>query len=183
VRPGEGVPRIAGSFFWTRRSSSSRCARRAASRRRQRRSHASWGADVPARFTLRAFSPCPCGWRDSRQRACTCEDATATLHGAPLRPLRDRIDLWVTMALVNRRRGDGRHRAERGGGWPRRPGLEAAPPAGDRQWRLPSAASALPTASVRRTASSCSAHVASACRHAGCIARRAWHARSRISRA
>jgi len=55
---------------------------------------------MPARFTLlAAFNPCPCGWRDSRQRACTCEDATARRYLARLSgPLRDRIDLWVTMA-------------------------------------------------------------------------------------
>ena len=55
---------------------------------------------MPARFTLlAAFNPCPCGWRGSRQRECTCEDATARHYLARLSgPLRDRIDLWVTMA-------------------------------------------------------------------------------------
>jgi magnesium chelatase family protein len=55
---------------------------------------------MPARFTLLvAFNPCPCGWRGSRQRPCTCEDATARRYLARLSgPLRDRIDLWVTMA-------------------------------------------------------------------------------------
>jgi magnesium chelatase family protein len=55
---------------------------------------------MPARFTLlAAFNPCPCGWRGSRHRACTCEDATARRYLARLSgPLRDRIDLWVTMA-------------------------------------------------------------------------------------
>ncbi|MBA3688619.1 MAG: ATP-binding protein [Chloroflexi bacterium] len=55
---------------------------------------------MPARFTLlAAFNPCPCGWRGSRQRECTCEDATARRYLARLSgPLRDRIDLWVTMA-------------------------------------------------------------------------------------
>jgi magnesium chelatase family protein len=54
---------------------------------------------MPARFTLlAAFNPCPCGWRGSRQRECTCEDATARRYLARLSgPLRDRIDLWVTM--------------------------------------------------------------------------------------
>ena len=54
---------------------------------------------MPARFILlAAFNPCPCGWRDSRQRACTCEDASARRYMARLSgPLRDRIDLWVTM--------------------------------------------------------------------------------------
>ena len=54
---------------------------------------------MPARFTLlAAFNPCPCGWRGSRQRGCTCEDAAARRYLARLSgPLRDRIDLWVTM--------------------------------------------------------------------------------------
>ena len=55
---------------------------------------------MPARFTLlAAFNPCPCGWRGSQQRACSCEDAAARRYLARLSgPLRDRIDLWVTMA-------------------------------------------------------------------------------------
>ena len=55
---------------------------------------------LPARFTLlAAFNPCPCGWNGSTARACTCEDATARRYLARLSgPLRDRIDLWVTMA-------------------------------------------------------------------------------------
>jgi magnesium chelatase family protein len=54
---------------------------------------------MPARFTLlAAFNPCPCGWRDSKSRACSCEGATARRYAARLSgPLRDRIDLWVTM--------------------------------------------------------------------------------------
>ena len=67
---------------------------------------------MPARFTLlAAFNPCPCGWRGSRQRACTCEDAAARRYLARLSgPLRDRIDLWVTMAApaaLNPARTDG----------------------------------------------------------------------------
>jgi magnesium chelatase family protein len=55
---------------------------------------------MPARFTLlAAFNPCPCGWRGSKGRACTCEDAATRRYLARLSgPLRDRIDLWVTMA-------------------------------------------------------------------------------------
>jgi magnesium chelatase family protein len=54
---------------------------------------------MPARFTLlAAFNPCPCGWRGSKGRSCTCEDATARRYLARLSgPLRDRIDLWVAM--------------------------------------------------------------------------------------
>jgi magnesium chelatase family protein len=55
---------------------------------------------MPARFTLlAAFNPCPCGWRDTRTRPCTCEEGAARRYAARLSgPLRDRIDLWVTMA-------------------------------------------------------------------------------------
>ena len=55
---------------------------------------------MPARFTLlAAFNPCPCGWRDTRTRPCTCEDSAARRYASRLSgPLRDRIDLWVTMA-------------------------------------------------------------------------------------
>jgi len=55
---------------------------------------------MPARFTLlAAFNPCPCGWRGSRARPCTCEDGVARRYAARLSgPLRDRIDLWVTMS-------------------------------------------------------------------------------------
>lgn len=55
---------------------------------------------MPARFTLlAAFNPCPCGWRGSTSQPCTCADATARRYAARLSgPLRDRIDLWVTMA-------------------------------------------------------------------------------------
>jgi magnesium chelatase family protein len=55
---------------------------------------------MPARFVLlAAFNPCPCGWRGAKGRACSCEDATARRYLARLSgPLRDRIDLWVTMA-------------------------------------------------------------------------------------
>ncbi len=55
---------------------------------------------LPARFTLlAAFNPCPCGWAGSKRRACTCDDAAGRRYLARLSgPLRDRIDLWVTMA-------------------------------------------------------------------------------------
>lgn len=54
---------------------------------------------LPARFTLlAAFNPCPCGWRGSRRHECRCEEGTARRYAARLSgPLRDRIDLWVTM--------------------------------------------------------------------------------------
>ncbi len=54
---------------------------------------------LPARFSLlTAFNPCPCGWRGSRHE-CRCDDSVARRYAARLSgPLRDRIDLWVTMA-------------------------------------------------------------------------------------
>ena len=55
---------------------------------------------LPARFVLLcAFNPCPCGWRGSSTRPCTCEEGTARRYAGRLSgPLRDRIDLWVVMS-------------------------------------------------------------------------------------
>jgi len=54
---------------------------------------------LPARFTLlAAFNPCPCGWRGAERRACSCDDVTARRYlGRLSGPLRDRLDLWVSM--------------------------------------------------------------------------------------
>jgi magnesium chelatase family protein len=54
---------------------------------------------LPARFMLMAaFNPCPCGWLRARSRACTCDPAAAQRYLRRLSgPLRDRIDLWVSM--------------------------------------------------------------------------------------
>ncbi len=54
---------------------------------------------LPARFTLlTAFNPCPCGWFGARARACDCDPAVVQRYGRRLSgPLRDRIDLWVTL--------------------------------------------------------------------------------------
>jgi magnesium chelatase family protein len=54
---------------------------------------------LPARFTLlAAFNPCPCGWLGSRVRPCVCDDSAARRYAARLSgPLRDRLDLWVSM--------------------------------------------------------------------------------------
>jgi len=59
-------------------------------------------ATFPARFTfIAAMNPCPCGQHGSRDRTCSCPP------GLPARylrrvsgPLRDRVDLWVTMDRV-----------------------------------------------------------------------------------
>ena len=63
---------------------------------------------LPASFSLlAAFNPCPCGWRGARRRACTCDDALARRYAARLSgPLRDRIDLWVTMGEPSGGRGE-----------------------------------------------------------------------------
>lgn len=67
--------------------------------------------DLPARFSLLlAFNPCPCGWRGSRSRSCTCEDAVVRRYAGRLSgPMRDRIDLWVEMSEpeAGLPRGDG----------------------------------------------------------------------------
>ena len=64
---------------------------------------------LPASFSLlAAFNPCPCGWRGTRRRACTCDDALARRYAARLSgPMRDRIDLWVSMGEP----ANGRHGA------------------------------------------------------------------------
>jgi magnesium chelatase family protein len=54
---------------------------------------------LPARFQLlAAYNPCPCGWRNAERGTCSCEDAAARRYAARLSgPLRDRIDLFVTL--------------------------------------------------------------------------------------
>jgi magnesium chelatase family protein len=54
---------------------------------------------MPARFSLlSAFNPCPCGWLGARSRTCSCEEGMARRYVSRLSgPLRDRIDLWVSM--------------------------------------------------------------------------------------
>jgi magnesium chelatase family protein len=63
---------------------------------------------LPARFTLlAAFNPCSCGWYGSFVRPCTCEDAAVRRYFAKLSgPLRDRLDLWVTMSPGRQRARD-----------------------------------------------------------------------------
>ena len=54
----------------------------------------------PARVLLvAAMNPCPCGWGGSDR--CTCPPGAPERYaGRVSGPLRDRIDLWVTMARV-----------------------------------------------------------------------------------
>lgn len=64
---------------------------------------------LPARFMLlAAFNPCPCGWLHARSRACGCDPASVQRYDRRLSgPLRDRIDLWVTMEEPRRLLADG----------------------------------------------------------------------------
>jgi magnesium chelatase family protein len=57
----------------------------------------------PADFQLvAAANPCPCGWRFSRWRECSCTDALVRRYRARVSgPLLDRIDLHVTVPAVN----------------------------------------------------------------------------------
>jgi len=56
----------------------------------------------PARVTLiAAMNPCPCGWFGSEHRVCRCPRKVAERYVRRISgPLRDRIDLWVTMDRV-----------------------------------------------------------------------------------
>ena len=55
---------------------------------------------MPAKFALlAAFNPCPCGWRGDQDRSCVCDEGVARRYASRLSgPLRDRLDLWVSMA-------------------------------------------------------------------------------------
>ena len=66
-------------------------------------------AEFPAHFQLAAAAnPCPCGWRLSERRDCRCDDASVSRYGARLSgPLRDRIDLHVSVPEVSWRELDG----------------------------------------------------------------------------
>jgi magnesium chelatase family protein len=56
----------------------------------------------PARFQLvAAMNPCPCGLAGSEPGQCRCPDGAPERYTARISgPLRDRIDLWVTMPRV-----------------------------------------------------------------------------------
>ena len=56
----------------------------------------------PARFQLvAAMNPCPCGLAGSEPSQCRCADRVPERYTARISgPLRDRIDLWVTMPRV-----------------------------------------------------------------------------------
>jgi magnesium chelatase family protein len=56
----------------------------------------------PARFQLvAAMNPCPCGFAGTPDRSCACRGREAERYQRRVSgPLRDRIDLWVTMPRV-----------------------------------------------------------------------------------
>src|SRR5690606_36802962 len=66
-------------------------------------SRATGALRFPARFTLvAALNPCPCGFLDDPERACTCRPGDIDRYRRRLSgPLLDRIDLFVKMARVD----------------------------------------------------------------------------------
>ena len=85
-------------------------------------------ARFPARFQLvAAMNPCPCGLAGDASGSCTCAPGAPERYAGRISgPLRDRIDLWVTMprvppaAIVAGRAArvlGGRRRADRGCAW------------------------------------------------------------------
>jgi magnesium chelatase family protein len=56
----------------------------------------------PARFQLvAAMNPCPCGFAGSSDRACSCPVLVPERYQRRISgPLRDRIDLWISMPRV-----------------------------------------------------------------------------------
>jgi magnesium chelatase family protein len=65
-------------------------------------SRARGSALFPSNFILvAAMNPCPCGYRGSRMRKCTCMPSDLARYNRKLSgPILDRIDLWVTVAPV-----------------------------------------------------------------------------------
>jgi magnesium chelatase family protein len=58
--------------------------------------------DFPARFQLvAAMNPCPCGFAGSSDRACRCPARVPERYQRRISgPLRDRMDLWISMPRV-----------------------------------------------------------------------------------
>jgi magnesium chelatase family protein len=58
--------------------------------------------DFPARFQLvAAMNPCPCGFAGSSDRACGCPSSVPERYQRRISgPLRDRMDLWISMPRV-----------------------------------------------------------------------------------
>lgn len=64
---------------------------------------------LPARFMLlAAFNPCPCGWFGTSSHECACDQVAVRRYAARLSgPVRDRLDLFVSMAEPRGGRRDG----------------------------------------------------------------------------
>ena len=65
-------------------------------------SRAKGSAIFPSNFILvAAMNPCPCGYRGSRVRECTCTLSDLSRYNRKLSgPILDRIDIWVTVSPV-----------------------------------------------------------------------------------
>ncbi len=65
-------------------------------------SRAGRATTFPARFQLvAAMNPCPCGFAGSSDRACTCPPLVPERYQRRISgPLRDRIDIWISMPRV-----------------------------------------------------------------------------------
>ena len=106
LSPGEVTLADHGVLFLTScRSSTGTCWSRSASpsRTAASRSPAPAGSTTfPARFQLvAAMNPCPCGFAGSEPGRCRCGPGVPERYtGRVSGPLRDRIDLWVTMPKV-----------------------------------------------------------------------------------
>ena len=63
---------------------------------------ASGRARFPARFMLiAAMNPCPCGYRGSKEKTCSCREADLVRYTRKLSgPIVDRIDLWAPVEHV-----------------------------------------------------------------------------------
>lgn len=57
----------------------------------------------PAGFQLiAAMNPCPCGWKNTKKRKCTCSDMQKLHYAARLSgPILDRIDMHIELQAVN----------------------------------------------------------------------------------
>lgn len=57
----------------------------------------------PAKFIfLAAMNPCPCGYKDSKDRYCTCTDKQVKAYQHRVSgPIRDRIDILLSLQPVN----------------------------------------------------------------------------------
>lgn len=66
-------------------------------------SRARGSAIFPSNFILiAAMNPCPCGNKNSKQKACICKPSDLDRYARKLSgPIMDRIDIWVTVGVVD----------------------------------------------------------------------------------